>query len=78
VVAFHRDGEARLQKLVRDLSKRLALCPSVEFFRAVIPVGNQAVQFANENGVVRKVEETGLLACSISEPACPSDQHIRP
>ena len=51
-----------LQELVGDLADRLRGLPSVQLLRAAVPVGDRAVQVTDEDGVVREVEEIGLLA----------------
>src|SRR5207244_349785 len=60
--ALERFGERGLQKLVGDLADRLRGLPSVELLRAAVPVRDDVVHVADEDGVVREVEKAGLLA----------------
>src|ERR1700730_16892686 len=50
-----------LRELVRYLVDSLLFGPAVQFLGAAIPVGNDVGHVADEDGVVREVEEAGLL-----------------
>src|SRR4029077_14326491 len=55
--------EYRVQQLVSSNLADHFLCrPPVELLRAAIPVRDDIVHITDENGVVREVEETSLLA----------------
>ncbi|CAB3809841.1 hypothetical protein LMG28138_06118 [Pararobbsia alpina] len=57
-----RRDERRLQERVRDSAERLRALESIQLLGAAIPVENFAVHVAREDGVVRQVEETRLIA----------------
>ena len=59
---FERRREDRVQQLVSDLADRLIPLPAVQLLGATIPVGDDVVHVADEDRVMRQVEETGLLA----------------
>ncbi|CAB3809528.1 hypothetical protein LMG28138_06107 [Pararobbsia alpina] len=57
-----RRDERRLQERVRDSPERLRALESIQLLGAAIPVEDFAVHVAREDGVVRQVEETRLIA----------------
>jgi hypothetical protein len=57
-----RFGEPRLQELVSDVADCLLTGPSVQFLGAAIPVGDYVVHVADEDRVMREVEQSSLLA----------------
>src|SRR6266508_912274 len=59
---FEPCGKDRLRELVSDLADSLLTLPSVEFFRATVPEGDDVIHVAHEDRVVREVEEFGALA----------------
>ncbi len=59
---FERLGESRVQELVGDLPESLVVRPSIQGPGSAIPVGDDVVHVSDEDGVVREVEEIGLLA----------------
>ena len=56
-----RGGEDRPRAGVRHGADGLRLRPPVELFRTAVPVGDDVVLVANEDGVVRQIEERRLL-----------------
>jgi hypothetical protein len=58
---MERHGEDRLQELVSTLTDRCVCLPPVQFLGAPIPVGDDVAHITDENGVVREIEEAGLL-----------------
>jgi hypothetical protein len=51
-----------VRQLMRDLADRLVRPPSIELLSAAVPVGDDIVRIANENRIVREVEEASLIA----------------
>jgi len=50
------------QKLMRDLADSLLCLPSVQLLGTTVPIGYYVIHIANEDGVMCKVEKSGLLA----------------
>ena len=58
---FKRCGENRLHEMVRHLADGLLHVPSVPFLGAAIPVRDDIAHITDENGVMREIEQAGLL-----------------
>ena len=56
-----RDREHRPQELVRALADRLLGRVAEQLLGALVPVGDHVVHVAHEDGVVREIEQAGLL-----------------
>src|ERR1035438_2015819 len=59
---IHRYRELGLQELVTVLSDCLLCRPSVQFLSPSIPIRDDVVDIADENGVMREIEQVGLLS----------------
>ena len=55
-----RFGEARVQQLVSDMAGRLLRGPPVQLLRASIPVRDDALHVADEDRVLREIEQARL------------------
>ena len=53
---------------MRDLANRLLCRPPVQLFGAAVPVGDDVMHVTHENGVVREIEEVGLLPQLLFRP----------
>ena len=65
VYFLERLRESCLRELVRDATESFRPRPAVAFFRTAIPVGDDVVHVANEDGIMRQIEKTGMLAQSV-------------
>ena len=54
-------GKRGLQKLVSALADRFLRRPAIQLLRSAIPVSDDVVHIADENGVVREIQQAGLL-----------------
>jgi len=69
-----------VQEFVRDPADRLVGRPSVQVLSAAIPVGDSAVHVADEDGIMRKIQEPGPFLqqpCSSRRSAHESGRHER-
>src|SRR6266542_2163849 len=72
--ASSRSGDWRASQrtqalaLVRNLPDRLLPCPSVQFFGGTIPKGDDVVDVAHEDCIVRKIEKIGSFPQSFFAP----------
>jgi hypothetical protein len=69
-----RRGKDCLQQLMRDPTDRLFAFPTIEVLGAAVPVRDHVVHVADENRIVREIEELGLLAVCPGEPLDPPHQ----
>jgi hypothetical protein len=60
----NRRRKNSLKEVVGSLPDHLLCCPSVHFLRPTIPVSNDSVHIADENGVVCEIQQARLL-CSL-------------
>ena len=58
---LNRHRKDRLQKLVSVLTDRFIRRPAEQLLRAQIPVSDDIVHITDENAVVSKIQQTGLL-----------------
>ena len=58
---FKRRREYRVQQLVRNLAERLLAGPPVSFLGASVPIGDDLVEIADENGLMCDVEQARAL-----------------
>lgn len=66
---FERNRESRLQELMRNLAERLFALPSVDLFRAPIPIRDHVIDGADENRVAAEIEQPGLLLVELAQRA---------
>jgi hypothetical protein len=59
---FERRREYRMQQLMRNLAERLLAGPPVLFLGAPVPIGDGLVEIADENGLMRDVEQASCEA----------------
>src|SRR5436309_4590431 len=60
------DGEARLEQTMADAALRLLGCPAVEFLSSPIPEEHPAHGVADEDSIMRQIDELGLQANLLS------------
>ncbi len=63
-------GEARVQQVMADAAERLLLRPTVEPLGALIPVGDEVVDVADEDRLVGEVEDERLVMQLRLGPSC--------
>jgi hypothetical protein len=59
---IERQREFGPQELVTVLPDRLICRPSVQFLSSSVPIRDDVVEIAHENGVMREIEQIGLLS----------------
>jgi hypothetical protein len=58
---FARQREYRMQQLVRNLAERLLAGPPISFLGDSVPIGDGLVEIADENGLMRDIEQAPAL-----------------
>jgi hypothetical protein len=58
---FERRGKDRPRELMRGLADRLLSFPAVQLLGGAVPIDDHVVHTTHEDGVVRKVEQSGLF-----------------
>src|ERR1700720_2574586 len=73
-----RYWENRFQQLASNLAFGLLCAPPVQLLRATIPVGDDSIDVAHEDGVMSEIEQISLLPQSFLGPPALGDIGYRP